>query len=499
MPHIKSTWKIKLAFFFTSLLFSLALCEVGLRMWGNALNASRPTGNDPVPISKPGGKVILCVGDSFTYGGLGTREDSYPAQLQEMIRQRYPKSNLTVINKGICETTSTELKEKLPRWIDSYQPDVIALLVGSADRFNAWHEKKEDTDIPGSWNKFFLDLRLIKMVRILYLNLKAKTLTWANWNRNLIQNGLDLSPMDIHERYLAEQKKAAFENSKTGALQEVWKLHAEGRTKEALQRGIDALKKDDRIPDAKDLMLAVTHFHFFLKAYSATVASLEDFKSKYSSSLLVHNALSYYLPAIGKALFREMKFDEAVDHYLQAIRLDPEEEPNYYWMAKAYAFQSRFDSQAMIRELLEIMEQHPDLSKSDMFNSYLSYFRNIDGKESKTNEKLRSNLKSIVAMCAKKSILLIFQSYPIEYPAANTILFDTAEKHCLPFLSHTKVFQSLTDIDKYILDDDHCTPLGHQLMAENMLNKMKASEMLGDSLTISKKTDGKNQKEIHTP
>lgn len=99
---------------------------------------------------------IMCVGESFTWGGKGTRVAAYPSQLSQVLAERYPNKGFSVVNYVVCETNSRFVRDKLPQWIDEFKPTNIVLLVGSTNRFNAWNFNsflKGETDLDESWLK----------------------------------------------------------------------------------------------------------------------------------------------------------------------------------------------------------------------------------------------------------------------------------------------------------------------------------------------------------
>jgi tetratricopeptide (TPR) repeat protein len=86
-------------------------------------------------------KVILCLGDSFTFGyGLG-RYKTYPAQLQDLLDSA--GYDYLVVNGGVCTQNSAELLARLPSDLAVYHPQIIILLTGGANSWN-W------SDYPGS-------------------------------------------------------------------------------------------------------------------------------------------------------------------------------------------------------------------------------------------------------------------------------------------------------------------------------------------------------------
>lgn len=88
------------------------------------------------------GPVVLCVGDSFTFGmGASSPERSYPAQLQERLR-RQAGAGWRVENLGWPGRNSREVLESIDRLMAQTQPDYLCVLVGAND---AWSRPAELT------------------------------------------------------------------------------------------------------------------------------------------------------------------------------------------------------------------------------------------------------------------------------------------------------------------------------------------------------------------
>jgi len=76
---------------------------------------------------------ILALGDSNTYGLYLPAEDSYPAQLETLWNQRHPNAPVEVINLGYPGTNSFRLLSNLPEILDTFQPDLVLLMIGFND------------------------------------------------------------------------------------------------------------------------------------------------------------------------------------------------------------------------------------------------------------------------------------------------------------------------------------------------------------------------------
>jgi lysophospholipase L1-like esterase len=114
-------------------LAALLLLEVGLRAAGAVV---RSVGRrDAVPV-EAGDRVVLCVGDSHTYGAPLPREDAYPFQLQERLAQLSPDPPWKVINRGIPGMNSAQVAALLEGWLRSDRPRIVVVWVGANNWWN---------------------------------------------------------------------------------------------------------------------------------------------------------------------------------------------------------------------------------------------------------------------------------------------------------------------------------------------------------------------------
>lgn len=130
-------------------------------------------------IKHPGAPVILCVGDSHTYGTSLPEEDSYPSQLEDELKRRGIVTN--VINMGIPGQNTSELRRSLPRLLDRYGPDIVIILICSNNDWNRadilWSDI-QDGKIDSGVKTWFLkagykisdSLRTVQLVRYLLYN-----------------------------------------------------------------------------------------------------------------------------------------------------------------------------------------------------------------------------------------------------------------------------------------------------------------------------------------
>jgi lysophospholipase L1-like esterase len=88
--------------------------------------------DDPKP---PGALRILCVGDSVTFGFNVDQDDSYPERLQAMLRERFPRRAIDVVNAGTPGWSFVQGLLFLEHEGLALQPNVVIMAFGANDRY----------------------------------------------------------------------------------------------------------------------------------------------------------------------------------------------------------------------------------------------------------------------------------------------------------------------------------------------------------------------------
>ncbi|MDD5102250.1 MAG: hypothetical protein PHH62_04625 [Endomicrobiaceae bacterium] len=136
--------------------------ELSLRFLGKVWQHNRSDYQHSTLINKDN-NTIACFGDSYTVGGLGTRDLSYPGILNKMTLP----NKTTVLNLGICESNSSQVLEAIENYTVKNNSRAIVLLVGAANKYNFYGMKKIN---------FYQTLRIYKMYQIMKLSLVNKFL-----------------------------------------------------------------------------------------------------------------------------------------------------------------------------------------------------------------------------------------------------------------------------------------------------------------------------------
>jgi lysophospholipase L1-like esterase len=76
--------------------------------------------------------TIVAIGSSSTAGvGASDATHAYPAMLAEELRRRWPRLEVTVINKGVSGETSSEARARFERDVLPYRPQLVIWQTGS--------------------------------------------------------------------------------------------------------------------------------------------------------------------------------------------------------------------------------------------------------------------------------------------------------------------------------------------------------------------------------
>jgi lysophospholipase L1-like esterase len=113
--------------------------------------------------------VVLCAGDSHTYGAGVPAVDSYPARLRAIL-DAYAPGEYVVVNVGVPGMSTTQVLHRLPDQVRSLHPDTVVIWCGIND----------------SWNTSELDSGAVDLRRAVRDALRATRLyrLWRVWRHN---------------------------------------------------------------------------------------------------------------------------------------------------------------------------------------------------------------------------------------------------------------------------------------------------------------------------
>src|SRR5258706_12817861 len=151
----------------------LIVVEVGLRIAGffylRHLYARQPV---------PGGINVVCLGESSTEGLWVDPADTYPWQLQELLRRQYPKQDIAVIVPPHVGQNTSQIANRTADYMERYHPRLVVVMVGIN---NEWALRESNIgkfvrgkDSFGVKTRIALEeLRVYKLLRYCYMQLSA--------------------------------------------------------------------------------------------------------------------------------------------------------------------------------------------------------------------------------------------------------------------------------------------------------------------------------------
>lgn len=154
----------------------LAMCLVGAEGLLQAARLVARGREGKEAKADPGAPVILCLGDSHTYGAGVDEAESYPSRLEGILRGR--GYGVRVVNLGAPGTNTSQIRRRLPGLLDAYEPAAVVVLAGVNNGWNrrdaAWSDIEDGLAVPmstraGDWaanNVMLVRLAVVLMHRL---------------------------------------------------------------------------------------------------------------------------------------------------------------------------------------------------------------------------------------------------------------------------------------------------------------------------------------------
>ncbi len=343
-----SLWQ-GLALIAFGLLLASLIIEMAIRIGGFAFLSSQESRNK-ISIQKKGAYRIMCLGESTTaLGG----DESYPAQLEEILNRNNKGIIFSVINKGVPGTNTPRILAQLEANINKYKPDMVVAMMGINDY--ATHIPYAD----GVQNKFlkkvrFLRIRnLIKMVASRIDVKKREVRKWLDYSRSerSLKKSIKLRPED---------------ESGYVALGLFYKNHEELKKAEEVLQKVLAMN-----PDSEDAGLVLGWVYGSEQKFAEAETVLERVIQSNPKNAGAYSLLGWVYRSQGKnekgeeivkkavelnpgsatalkelrQLYeREGKTDEFEEDMKNMIDSDPKNESAYLELGLFYESQKRFDA-----------------------------------------------------------------------------------------------------------------------------------------------------------
>jgi tetratricopeptide (TPR) repeat protein len=127
-------WLRRFRAIFLGFVIGILVLEALLRVAGLAISLADDHQRDT---ASDGSRRVLCLGACYTIGLGSDPDESYPAQLQTQLEERYPDDPVAVINGGVRGKSVDYFSEQIEVILDETEPDVVVLNVNDRLRYKA--------------------------------------------------------------------------------------------------------------------------------------------------------------------------------------------------------------------------------------------------------------------------------------------------------------------------------------------------------------------------
>ena len=462
---MKNSFKIKASIFLISSIISLGLLEVGLRVAGRIVldrtqkeyippfdegNSEDHDHTYEVYSKKKEPSLALCVGDSFTNGGNVQSYDTYPYHLFSNFHKT--KNKVSVLNFGKCESSTFDSYERIKTFIEERKlkkekvPNKVIILTGSADLFGinfgiVNDQKLIPYEVP--------TLNGIKSFRIykVYRFFKYEIFKKFSLNESLRLSYEPISKLETeYAKIIQKNAVAIFKNSSVS-------YNSSKSQIEKLSKGINSKLSE---------------------VFKKEVFPNEEIRS----DLYIERILIYNLGIFS----RKNKHKQAIEHTLEFIKNNK----TFFWKDNSLKAVKYYFTQALILQskytpiqIAQKLEKDFHGQKTNDYKKMLSMLNGWDEQFKSLNLERMKTWDKIYNLAKKNNIKLILQNYPSEYHSANDMIKKVSIKYDLALVDNYNIFKALIKRDgreRYLFDDDHCTPEGYELMAKNVYNTIMSGD-----------------------
>lgn len=391
-------------------------------------------------------KIILCLGDSYTYGGEVENKYSYPFILSTLAE----KIGFTAINGGACEADTTTILEKYQYFLQRIRPEKVIFLGGTANFFGYKSPDK----------LFFENLKTFKLIKIFITDIKAKFI--ASKAKNGIYSNLIPLEIDLNHNYSENEEN--FYIKKTLFL-----LYEQRNFNTAYETIMQGLKK---FPDSLNLRWLHIDVSFKMNKIKEAEKEIIFFNSNIeklkSNAKISKTAVGIIIRGLAEWNLINYNFDEASKKIVESLKyLDYLTPYDVYVIKQSFLMQSSISADKIYKILLDIANSNLILASDKNFNNLIDYFKEFKINEEKRIKWLKSDISKIIEISKKNNVELYIMTYPYPYRKVNDILREIAVKNKIKLIDCERYFMNLNNSKrkKYFKDTDHLTPEGNRYLA----------------------------------
>ena len=490
MPSSPSSLRDKLLAALLGLAACLLLLELGLRLAGFSSQPLQPDASLRQQLVGDAQQVVLCVGDSMTYGIGSSTGGDFPTQLEELLNAAdAPERPVAVVNAGIAGGNTTMILQALPGYLEVTAPDLLVLLAGTANLTNFYGFSRWRTApgaLAGLSDRLF-QVRIFRFARLAMAFLRREELlddrallhgnaaalaAYVKWHQRRHHGRSPPEPFGEGARLLQLGAfRAAAERFEAGALaapgrscfpwgrgMAAWGLRQEAEAEAFFLRAAEAEPDDPNPHFALGEMLLRSDSERAGRSFEAGIAADPGFSGNHWGMAMVRQ--------------RGGQPGELLGSLQRCIASDPGD-------ARCYAEFRQLSSQPEVfaQALAFLEEQAPRNPLARDTWSALQRSRQLAEIDAWTDH----DLNAMVDLAAAADLPVLLQTYPSPNDP-NQPLERLARSRDLPLVVHRPIFEQreAQGAGQLLLPDGHCSDAGYALMAANLARAIQELGLLSE-------------------
>ena len=496
-------WQKRAAALSLGLVAATLTLEILLRILGGTIAPRDVQGDRFTKKLKAGAdRVVLCYGDSMTFGIGASHNKDYPSQLEKLLGDSVKGQTVKVINGGISGSNSSALLVALPGYLQAVQPDVVLLMTGNTNETNyfGYNSFLQDRSLFAATDDWLFNVRVYRLIRYIYYGLvrparmpggvildgiEANVVAYENWlagspegkreQTKLFRQGLKLLRFNQFEEAVKAFKQG--KSKDPGQSGNHWGLAA---AYQGLRRDADALKWFKKClevnPENPNCYFGVAELQLNDPAAGPELITLLN------RAIRVAPNFSGTYWALGMVHRKAGRKAEAMKMFKRCVEADARDSRCYpNLIAMAEGLRPTPEGQRIKQEFLQFLKQWVPKSAlaRDCYQMMIAR-----GRKKKILSWVRSDIKKIVGVLQRRGIPVVLVKYPDPSPV-NWVMGAVARELKLPVVHNDQVFRRLQEEgaarEELFLPDRHCTDKGNGVIAKNV-----AAVLVRQGLTAKK-------------
>ncbi|MCD6221524.1 hypothetical protein J7K25_05155 [bacterium] len=475
-------YKKKILIITLGVFLSIALLEVILRIFG--VLYVRNVKTKKVKSRDQKKYVVLCLGDSFTYGLGAPLGESYVDYLRVLLQQKFGRDKVEVVNYGFPGHNTHQLIEILRDEVDRIKPDLVIFLAGCQNLYNFYgyydFTKRKRMNYVSLF-KWLHNFKVYKLVRLLLDDLRYINHSSKKYKNNIQFDSTEMIN-DMKERVSPNSVELSIDSSLSSLhkFRKLGKALISNDTDEETYFEIGDYYFHRRLYDkaADWYMKGIKSNPQSIKGY-IKMSDLENKRGNWNQ-VIKYSRMAIKLGAndgevymlLAEALESVNKIEEAVENYKIALKLGFQP-ANFIYKRLACIYQNS-------RQYKEALDFFTKIAKFDPAAiSYMYRFQNRSNYYHLIEEWIGCEIADLKKICEDRNILLIIQNYPAlnGYRWISFLLKDIAKRENCLFVDQYSFFEDMQDKENFF-NFDHCNSQGYKIMAKNLFNKIVEDNLI---------------------